>query len=70
MSLSNDTCRCLGLLPGLTIEQPCAKRDTCLRYVERWAGGERTPRAQWLCPGNNEYYEMYIPTIEKGDRRA
>lgn len=65
MSLTHDTCRCLGLLPGLTAEQRCAKRDSCARYTERWTGGERTPHAQWLCPGADDFYEAYIPTDER-----
>ena len=61
MSLPNDITRCMGLLPapnGLT--QRCSKRDTCQRYTERTTGGERTPTAQWLCPGLDGFFERYI----------
>lgn len=61
MSLPNDICRCLGLLPAPDGVQRCAKRDECARYMERHNGGERTPCAQWLCPTTDDYYGMFIP---------
>ena len=62
--LANETCRCLGLLPAPEqTTQRCGKRDTCQRYTERAEGGERTPTAQWLCPGADDFYESYLEVV-------
>ena len=61
MTLAYDVTRCMGLMPapnGLT--QRCSKRDTCQRYTDRATGGDRTPVAQWLCPGHDDYWQAYI----------
>ena len=58
MSLLNDVCRCLGEQREI---HTCARRATCARYTQRDTGGERTPFAECLCPGLDDYYQFFIP---------
>jgi hypothetical protein len=65
MTLANDICRCLGLLPAPDGVQRCTKRDECARYVQRHTGGDRTPMAQWMCPTANDYFGMFIAETQQ-----
>lgn len=58
MTLPNDVARCLGEQKGI---HTCTRRETCVRYVERNTGGERTPFNSCLCPGLDDYYQFFIP---------
>ena len=64
--LLDDVTRCLGLLPHLLdhgVTQRCVRRDSCARYLQRAHGGAHTPVAQWLCPGNQDYWQYYIEVM-------
>ena len=58
MSLLHDVCRCLG---EQTAIHTCTRRESCARYVERNNGGPRTPYSMFLCPGQDDYFQNYIP---------
>jgi hypothetical protein len=57
--LPNDVCRCEGWreTQGQKVVCYCPRRRECARYVERNAGGERTPHGQYLC----DDADMFIP---------
>lgn len=56
MQLTTET-RCLGVQQAPMGDIPCAKRETCARYVQRFQG-ERL--AHWLCPTQENFYGKYI----------
>ena len=60
MTLTNDTCRCLGIYTSELGNTRCPRRDTCARYTQRHKGSERTPVAQWLCPSLDEFFGRYL----------
>lgn len=58
MTLTHDTCRCLGEQPRI---HTCTRRESCARYTERNTGGPRAPFVRCLCPGQDDYFQHYIP---------
>ncbi len=56
MRLLNDVSRCLGSLQESGIYRICDRRQTCARYVQRNAGGERTPITNMICWGEVDLF--------------
>lgn len=59
MKLADDVTRCLGLLPAPMGTLACMRRQSCARYVQRHDGSRMS---MWLCPTEDAYYGMYVPT--------
>jgi|LakMenEpi03Aug12_release.lakeMendotaPanAssembly.Ray.scaffolds.fasta_scaffold111648_7 hypothetical protein len=65
MRLLNDQSRCLGSLEESGIYRICDRRQTCARYVQRNAGGERTPITNMIC---RDGIDLYIQEENNGER--
>ena len=64
MRLLNDVSRCLGSLEEPASYRICERRQSCARYVQRNASGERTPITNMICRGE---VDLYIQE-ENGER--
>lgn len=56
MTLTDDTCRCLGEKP----DGICQDRRNCERYIQRDDYRPSTPFATWLCgPTDTDYIILH-----------
>lgn len=61
VTLSPSELRCMGLIPTPFAEMRCTRRNTCARFLERYAEGVTVDLMRlWMCPGLDDYWQFFI----------